>query len=385
MDALDKLIFATVQSPLQSGDRITSRFIKTPFDYFIPGLISTDSFNPVFGFSVADKETFTSYADNSIFDDAIRRHWYDINGNGIPGSFADKFQYKWPGLGILSDFSQSSTYHLIYAYLIENTRILQIFEQLIEKYLNDEVFGIAPASVYQWMLNSKKLFFNDESTGSGLVKPISESIRRNAYYRMFGIDLAFDGPFYKAKTANLDFIPLFEKYLSEIWKGKDLNNLVVIASQLREMLKARRGRRPGGGVNEYMSSNLSMEEFTSVIMTNWFTCIISEDTRLVKFLNCQSPTIGERLIKIGEIVGIPAHAKCQHLFEMAEAVSLILNLIETGAFLENETNLKSMLSALNPGALPSINSDYMDSFLLVINNWEKATGHKIKNPDSDLI
>lgn len=371
MDALDNLIFATLQSPLQSGERITSRFIKTPFDSFIPGLISTDSFTPVFGFSVPDKETYASYADNSIFDDAIRRHWYDINGNGIPGSFAEKFQYKWPGLGILSDFTQSSTYHLMYAYLIENTRILQIFEQLIEKYLNDEVFGIAPASVYQWMLNSKKLFFKDQSTGSDLIKPTSESSRRNAYYRMFGIDLAFDAPYFKAKTANLQFIPLFEKYLTEIWKGTDLNNLVLLAAQLREMLKARR--------------NLPLVEFNSVIMANWFAFIISENTELVKFLNCQAPTIGDRLIKIGERVGIPAHAKCQHFFEMAEAASNILNLIEIGTYLENSTNVKTMLSSLDRGTLPGINSDYMHSFLIVINNWEKATGHKIKNPDSDTI
>lgn len=409
MDALDNLVFATLQSPLQSGAGITSDYIPSAFGGFVPGVIPTGAFNPLYGFSVQDKELYTSYADYSIFEDAIVRHWYDINGNGVPGSFADNFQYEWPAVGILSDFTQSSSYHLIYAYLIENTRILQIFERLIDKYLNDEVFGIAPANVYQWIMNSERVFFKGESSRShnirSLIRPNAESNRRNAYYRMFGIDLAFGdihsgtggtAPYYKAKTANQQFIPLFERYLAEVWQGytnarnaigpntTDVNNLVLIASQIRELLKARRGGRPGGAVNAYMATNLSMEEFAAVLLVTWFTFIISEDTQVVKFLNCQSSTIGERLIKIGEKVGIPAHTKCQSMFEMAAAASNILNVIEVGTYLENDSNVQTMLSSLNPGTLPSINSDYMRSFLIVINNWEKATGHKIKNPESNI-
>ncbi len=409
MDALDNLIFATLRSPLQSGAGILSEFIPNPFGGFLVGQIPTGGFNPVFGYSLADKETFTSYTDYSIFEDAILRHWYDINGNGVPGSLAENFLYEQPPAGVLSDFSQSSNYHLIYAYLIENTRILQIFERLIEMYLNDEGFGIAPANVYQWLINSERLFFKAESgkvhNNRSLIRPNSESNRRNAYYRMFGIDLAFGdinsgsggiAQYHKAKTANQQFIPLFERYLAEVWQGytnarnsigpntTDVNNLVLIASQLRELLRARRGRRPGGGLNEYMASNLSAEEFAAVIFVSWFTFIISDDTEVVKFLNCQSSTIGERLIKIGEKVGIPAHTKCQSMFEMAAAASNLLNVIEIGSFLENDTNVQTMLSSLNPGTPASINSDFMRAFLIVINNWEKATGHKIKNPESNI-
>ena len=41
-----------------------------------------------------------------------------------------------------------------------------------------------------------------------------------------------------------------------------------------------------------------------------------------------------------------------------------------------------MLSSLNPGTPISFDSDYMNAFLTVINNWEKATGHRIKNPEA---
>ncbi len=412
MDALDNMIFATLQSPLQSGSAILSDYIPSTFGSFAPGVIATNTFNPVYGFSTTDKETYSSYPDYAIFEDAILRHWYDINGNGIAGSLADNFQYEWP-IGssntVIADFTQSSSYHLIYAYLIENTRILQIFERLIEKYANEEELGIASANVYQWILNSERLFFKSETSKSrnvrSLIRPNFESNRRNAYYRMFGMDLAFgdinSGPggttqYVKAKTANQQFVPLFEKYLSEVWQGyinarnssgpntSDVNGIVEIATQIRELLKARRGGQPGGALNAYQGTNLSIEEYASVVLTTWFTFIVSTDTQVVQFLNCQSSTIGERLIKIGAKVGVPAHTKCQDLFEMAGAAANILSLLELGTYLETTGNLQTMLSSLNPGTAASIDSDYMNNFLTVINNWEKATGHKIKNPEANI-
>ena len=414
MDALDNMIFATLQSPLRSGSKILSDYISFPttFGSFQPGVLSTNTFNPIYGFSSANKEAYASFADYSIFEDAILRHWYDINGNGAAGSLASNFQYQWP-IGtsntVIADFTQSSSYHLIYAYLIENTRILQIFERLIEKYSNEEELGIAPASVYQWMLNSERLFFKSETSKSrnvrSLIRPNFESNRRNAYYRMFGMDLAFGDinsssgattAYTKAKIANQQFIALFEKYLAEVWQGyinarnssgqntSDVNNIVEIATQIRELLQARRGGRPGGGLDIYQGTNLSMEEYASVVLTTWFTFIISADTNVVQFLNCQSSTIGERLTKIGNKVGVTAHAKCQDLFEMAGAAANILSLLEMGTYLETTGDVQTMLSSLNPGTASTINSDYMNNFLTVINNWEKATGHKIKNPEANI-
>ena len=119
-------------------------------------------------------------------------------------------------------------------------------------------------------------------------------------------------------------------------------------------------------------------------MTSWFTFIISDDTPVVNFLNCQSSTIGERLIKIGNKVGIPAHGKCQSLFEMAGAASTILITIEAGGVLDNDSVMQNILSSLNPPVVPSVNANYMTDFLTIINNWEKATGHKIKNPEANI-
>jgi hypothetical protein len=402
MDALDNLIFATLQSPLQTGPILSDNIpLVPPFGGFAPGNTTPAGIaTPVFNFSVADKEVYSSFQDYSVIETSIIRHWYDINGNGL-GQAAGS-QYNWPGLGVVSDFTNSSTYHLFYAYLLENTRMLQIFEKVIEKYLVDEEFGIALPNVIQWMLNSEKLFFNSSSSKPynvrSLLRHSYNSTRRNAYYRMFGVDLAFgdinsggEVSYYKAKNANQQFIPLFERYLAEIWQGyinarntsgsnsSDVNNLVELATQIQELLAARRGN-----ANPLVNRNLSWEEFSAVILVTWFTFIISANTGVVNFLNCQSSTIGERLLKIGAKVGIPAHSKCQALFEMAGAAANILNLLERGTYLDNTGSVQTMLSSLNPGTLISIDSDYMNYFLVVINNWEKATGHMIKNPETKL-
>lgn len=403
MDAIDNLIFATLQSPLQNGDLIESEFIPmSPFGSFVP--VSTTPpgiFTPAFNFSVANKRVFTSFADYSIIEKAMSRHWFDVDAAGT---------YTWPVSILVSDFRQSPNYHLMYAYLVENTRILQIFERVIERYMNDEQLGIAQqAEVVQWVINTERLFFKEANTRSynirSLIRPSYDANRRNAYYRMFGIDLAFGDangsqggavPYYKATTANQQFIPLFERYLSEIWQGyinarntsgpntADVNNVVELAIQLQELLAARRGGRPGGTAGVYATRNLSYEEFSSVILLSWFAFIVSDNTPVVQFLNCQSSTIGERLIKIGNKVGIPAHTKSQALFEMAGAAANILTLLEAGGYLDNNLNMQTMLSSLNPGTPISVDSDLMNAFLTVINNWEKATGHKIKNPEANI-
>ena len=404
MDAIDNLIFATLNSPISPfpTGRITSDYLPLPFGPFAPVTITPPgAFTPVYAFSIPDKRTYISFQDYSIIERAMVRHWHDVDAAGT---------YVWPASSLtLSDFTQSPNYHLIYAYLLENTRILQIFERVIEKYVMDEELGVAQIpEVFQWIVNSEKLFFKDENTRSSnvrsLIRPSYDANRRNAYFRMFGIDLAFGDigsgsggtiQYYKANTANQQFIPLFERYLSEIWQGytnarntsgqnsSDVNNVVELAIQLQELLAARRGGRPGGP-NVYATRNLSYEEFSSVMLLSWFTFIISDNTPVVQFLNCQSSTIGERLIKIGNKVGIQAHTKCQAMFEMAGAAANILNLLEAGGYLDNNGNVQTMLSSLNPPVTLTLDSDYMNAFLTVINNWEKATGHKIKNPEANI-
>jgi hypothetical protein len=421
MDIIDNLMYASYASDVQRSigmlpppgapvnvpivrpaNRITSDYIDSFPSLPVPVA-------PPHNYALGDKMNFCAYEDPGSIEAAVYRHWYDVDG---------QFNYDSGGLVLhggatngvrLVSFEISSTYHLIYSYLLENTRLLQIFERLLEKYLTDEEFGIAANNqVVSWIYNAERLFFKSDTQISSnirsLIRPSSDLTRRNAYWRMFGMDLAFGDinsqtsslAYYKAKTSNLQFIPLFEKYLAEIWQGyinarnssgenrADVNVVVDLAIQLRELLIARRGDVAG---NTYANLNLSREEFSSILITSWFTFILSDNTPVVEFLNCQSSTIGERLLKIGTKVGVPAHSKCQYLFEMAGAAANILTSIEVGGFLDNAGNMQTVLSSLNPPpAIPpaQVFINFMTDFLTVINNWEKATGHKIKNPEANI-
>ena len=349
---------------------------------------------------IPEKLKYCISPDVTYLEKGIQRHWFDVDGKLTylgPVNPAPQPQY--------STFLYSSTYHLIYSYLIENTRIFQIFERIIEKYLNDEELGIANSEdVFYWIQNSEKLFYKSDTPKAtnlrSFIRPNADASRRNAYHRMFGMDLAFGDidsnnssiSYSKAKASNLQFVPIFERYLSEIWQGyinarntsgantADVNILVELAQQLREMLVARRGN-----LSSYAQQNLSREEFSSVLMSCWFTFMVSWDSPIVTYLNSQSSTIGERLMKIGMKAGVPAHSKCQSLFDMAASASTVLLAVEVGGLLDDATWVQNMLSSLAPTSpnMP-VHKNYMNDFLTVINNWEKATGHKIKNPEANI-
>lgn len=397
MDILDNIMFATKNRTLRSNIKIESSYIDLDQlnDPQPPVIVNPGGPVPIFSYPLANKFNFCAIQDNHCITRGIKNHWYHI----------DKQEVYSEGGDIYASFIDSSNYHLIYAYLIENTRIFQIFERLIEKTLVGEELGISDDPyVFDWINNSIRLFFQTDSPKilnlKSVIRPNSDHSRRNAYYRMFGMDLAFGDidskqniiPYYKAKASNQQFVPLFERFLTEVWQGyinarntagvntSDVNVLGHMAEELREMLIARRG-------NEnltYAHQNLSKEEYSSVLMSNWFSFIISFDSPLVTFLNCQSSTIGERLLKIGEKMGVPAHKKCQALFEMADPASSILLAIETGGLFDDSIWLQDLLSSLNPNTPPNIHSHFMTELLTVITNWEKATGHPIKNPESRI-
>src|SRR5262249_9755040 len=87
--------------------------------------------------------------------------------------------------------------HLIYAYMIENTGILEIFKNVLCEYLHGETLGTftdLELEAHQWMRTTEELFYRDTSpyfvtSLTSEVRPQLRAVRRNAYYRMFGMDL----------------------------------------------------------------------------------------------------------------------------------------------------------------------------------------------------
>ena len=239
---------------------------------------------------------------------------------------------------------------MIYAYLVENSRIGQIFAKMIFLYMHNEKLQKASDKLaFQWIVNTENLFFKTLNNGNfrnitSQLRLYEDRTRRNAYYRMFGMDLAFGDmdtnqpvDFYKSEVGNQSFIILFEKFISEIWQAyinarnssgpntTDLSQITDTARLLQEMLMSRRTTVIQDNIFEnYRFFNLSREEYASVVMMSWFYFTITYNSPVVKFLGCDANTPAERLANIGKKVGISSHNKSEELLDLAPVMSTLL-------------------------------------------------------------
>ena len=274
--------------------------------------------------------------------------------------------------------------HLIYAYMIENTRAYEIFGRVIAEYTQGERLGIVrnPAT-YQWLRTTEELFYKDASPFQPFnlvsrIRPDIAATRRNAYYRMFGMDLNHgrDGaaayPYLKPSVANREFVATFEVFLRQVWRAiENANNFLAnnptdfaaiqdLADRLENMLTARRG-------GAFDRPNLAREEFLAVALAAWLDLTLSFDAPIVEDLVATGPSPEERLRQIGERVGLPAHGRSHSYFLLAPRVSTLLIGIERGDF--NDRIGAETLAA--PGPVRDLVSE-------VIHHWSLISGRDLR-------
>jgi hypothetical protein len=275
--------------------------------------------------------------------------------------------------------------HLIYAYMIENTRIFEIMQRVIQEYLVGEILEVPSRETHGWLRATEDLFYRDAPSSqiaalTSWVRPDVRASRRGAYYRFFGMDLnhgTIDNrpyPFEKPKAANRDFVLIWEELLREVWKGieNSINTSGVnatddaaianLARQLFDMLQVRR-----------RNGNLSREEFVYVTTLSWFHLTVEFDSPVVRDLKAEASSPEERLRKIGERVGLPAHAKSESYFILAEAMSRLLIGIETGQF-----NSPANVRALYAPPTAQVPNPLREDVLAIITHWSMATGRDLK-------
>ncbi|MGC4093004.1 MAG: hypothetical protein QM756_34980 [Polyangiaceae bacterium] len=226
--------------------------------------------------------------------------------------------------------------HLIYAYMIENTRVYEIFRRVLHEFFHGEKLGTPTPEIQNWLRVTEELFYSSPPPlhvidVESYIRPDQRSLRRTAYQRMFGMDLnhgSDDGkpyPYVKAEAANGDFVNTFEEFLREVWVGMtyvtatsssnptDRSKIAELAEKLHDML---RSRRQGG--------NLAREEFTFVSAMSWFHLTLETDTPIVRALRAESSGIEQRLFRIAERVGLPAHGLSKNFFDIADPLSRLL-------------------------------------------------------------
>jgi hypothetical protein len=277
--------------------------------------------------------------------------------------------------------------HLMYAYLIENTRAFEIFRRVLEECVHGERLDVPSPEGQAWLRTTEALFYSDPHPGqvpavTSNIRPDARAVRRNAYYRLLGIDLNHgydDGkpyPYVKPAAANREFVPLLEEFMREVWRGiENFTNtsgpnstddaaIAELGAALADVLTVR--RRNGA---------LSREEFAAVAAMSWFHLTLMSDTPIVLDLKAAATSPEERLRKLGERVGLPCHPKSEQYFAMADAISQILLAIEARQF-ANPTGVASLYAGDPPPPAPP--NLIRANMMTIIAQWSIATGRDMK-------
>ncbi|MCU1244425.1 MAG: hypothetical protein JWN02_335, partial [Acidobacteria bacterium] len=275
--------------------------------------------------------------------------------------------------------------HLIYAYMIANTHIYEIFRRVLFELLHGEKLGTPLAEAQNWLRATEALFYKD--TPPFQINSVTSSIRsdlgstaRNAFQRMFGMDLnhgADDGspyPYVKAGAANSEFVATLEELLREVWVGityvnatsssnpTDDAKISKLAEKLHDMLRSRR-----------QNGNLAREEFALVSMMSWFHMTVEFDSPIVISLRAEATGLEQRLFKIAERVGLPAHGLSKNFFDIADPLSFLLIEIEKGRY-----NSAGAARGLYTGSFGSQANPIAPTIGTIITHWAAITGHDVK-------
>lgn len=286
--------------------------------------------------------------------------------------------------------------HLIYAFLVENTRLLDVFQRVLLELGRGEALDIPSFRARQWARNAEELFFKDGAqhgimSVASELRPSNTVIRRNAYYRLMGLELNYGGEaiaFHKPKAANTEFVDTFERFLSAVWigiankdntSGSNPTDRAGIAQLIRRLRSMLRNRRRSGA--------LLREEFAAVAAASYFHLTVEDNTPIIRDLRCEAESPEERLKRLGERVGVPVHARAEYYFAMADSASQLLIDIEVDETLGSDAGIDSLLGLPSnpPGAVATaLAQRRLTDVQTVITNWSLATGRNLKVSTADI-
>ncbi|CAB3787603.1 hypothetical protein [Pararobbsia alpina] len=269
--------------------------------------------------------------------------------------------------------------HLAYSYVLENTRASQILRRVVREYRSGEGLGVPSPQTRRWLESTEALLHGAGNLiapwlSTSAARQDAEGVRRNAYWRLLGMDLAFGtednrpADYVKASAANTDFIRLFEELLYELWRAiSNIKNLVAgnetdqdrifrIAQELQFVLRSRR-----------LGEMLDREELAAATVLGWIELTLSNDNFVVTDLKAQSTSSANRLRLIGNRVGLQAHSKSAALLSMSEHISILLRTIESAVITE-----ATVAMLYQPGLAIG------EATRRVITEWSAATGRDLK-------
>jgi hypothetical protein len=278
--------------------------------------------------------------------------------------------------------------HLIYAYLVESTGVVDVLGEVVRRFMVGETLEAPRVETLEWARATEELFFREPPQfhilgATSMLRPRARDNRWNAYYRMFGCTppqaRPDDAAAWKRDVgagANLRFIELWHELLRQVWMGiqnarnavganpTDPSYLAYLCQTIGELLRLRRR----GGM-------LAREEFAYVCMLSWFHLTLESDTSVVIDLRAQANALGnpaDRLAAIAARVGMRAAPQSRELFELADRMSVFLWALELDVFTD-QTNAQLLF------AQPVGGNKIADDMIRIIDLWQSATGERLKD------
>jgi len=279
--------------------------------------------------------------------------------------------------------------HLGYSYALENTRAVQILRRVVRGYRSGESLGIPKPDTQRWLDITETLLFGTTSpVGAWLpaseVRRNAEDVRRNAYDRLFGVQLAFGSDdnqasnYEKSNVSNTHFVRLFEELLFEVWQAitnvknqsgvnsTDDDRIYRLAQELAFVLRSRR-----------LQNTLDREELIAATALGWTELTFNADWSVIEDLGVKGTNEAARCKALGQKVGLPAHSKSEALFGMAADLSTFLRAIEAEVVTKG-TAWALYLEQQPPGTLPPAPDPIGLESRRLITEWAAATGKDLK-------
>ncbi len=295
-----------------------------------------------------------------------------------------------PAIGL--DLAPLPWDHLVYAYLVESTGLVEVITEVVRRYVTGETLDPPSVDTLVWARTTEELFLRDSPQFHVLgltsrLRPDADVVRRNAYWRMFGCDLPHPPSGGAAPTTwkggadatvNRDFLRLWQELLTEVWLGiendknsvganpTDPGHVAYLCRTLGELLRLRRR----GGM-------LAREEFASVALASWCHLTVESETAVVRDLRATAGggaagNAADRLTQLARRVGVQPARAARELFELADLMSPLLWFIELDHFSEpaNAALLFKSFGVANP-PLPTLMNRVVDL-------WQSATDTPLK-------
>jgi hypothetical protein len=278
-------------------------------------------------------------------------------------------------------------HHLVYAYLIESTGVFEVLAEVVRRLVVGESLGKLSPEGHTWLRSTEELFFRSPPLFSitgveSEARPQARVNRRNAYWRMFGLDLPHSLPAWPDSGGarrdwrthvglgvNTDFRATWSELLRQVWlglensansSGANPTDPAYVALLCRAVKDMFNNRRQGG--------LLAREEFVYVTVLSWFHLTLQTDTPIVNDLDANATSPADRLARLAERVGMAPAARSRELFDLSEPMSSVLRAIELGLF-DDQTAAATLFEDGTPLGVDMRN---------VINLWQSATGERVK-------